>query len=166
MSTTNPFTMMRRNVEYAIEHAVGLTAIGVSLRKWDDSGKQRVDNPVADRERWLRVDTTSIKTDPFYANGKMRSTHTMQVVMVLPAQAGKKLEDIESLYYELENALMPMTRRQNLQYAVPGFAGFSVRGGEVALAESSQPNRDTELGNLAWSTVAEIEVQYERLIPQ
>jgi hypothetical protein len=158
----NPFTTMRHNVEAALEAYAGLS--GVVLRKWDDERKQRVDNPAADREKWIRVETISIVDDPFYANSHAKTTHRMQIVFALPEGRGLKQEDIEELYYQIALALRPLSRDQNMDEAIEGLQKFEFTGGDVNLSQDDQPKRKATTDGLAWFMAGTIEAVYEESI--
>ncbi|HOW70092.1 MAG TPA: hypothetical protein PKY77_05770 [Phycisphaerae bacterium] len=158
----NPYTLMRENIEFALENHAGLMALGFAIRKWDHSGAQRVENPAADRKRWIRIDTVALKDEPFWTNGVTRTTQDLQIVLCLPVQEGKKLEDIEELFYQVKRALTPLTRH-NLASPVDEFAGLSLSGGDVAFTETSVPGKESG-ANLVWCCVFRATVTYEEAV--
>ena len=160
----NPFTLMRAEIQDALGDYEALAA--VTMRKWDAVGQQRVDNPAADRTQWIRVETTDIEFDPDYSNSHAEFTHAMQVVIALPAQAGKKLQDIEELAYLVCKALTGLCRHDlggSLGDNVE-LAAMVIQGGSIGLAESGQPKREDAVGNLVWSQVATATAKYHELI--
>ncbi len=160
VTNANPFTSMRSAIEKALEDSPDLAELGATIRSWDDARKRWLDNPAADRQTWLRVETTSISYEPFWSNAVTQTIHRLRVVCALPKQAGLKQEDIEQLAYAIMRALTPFTRDDFGETVVSGFQKLEYRAGAIGLTGSDQPDRQENIGDLMWSQVGDIEVTY------
>ncbi len=158
----NPFTIMRQNIEAALEGHPGLA--GVAIRQWDDERTQRVDNPAADRAKWIRVETVNVGENPYWANTTVEMRHRLQIVVALPEGAGLKQEDIEDLYYQVAKALRPLSRDEGLATQIPALEGFEFTGGDVGLTQDEQPKRRATTDGMVWFVAGTIEAVYHEPI--
>jgi len=159
-SYNNPFTAMRANIENVLEQSEEVVDLSVRVRKWDGSYLQHVDNPAADRSKWVRVETTSIEYDPYWSNGLTRATHRLRLVCALPVQAGLKQEDIEDFAYVIMQAMTPLSRDLHLLHEVKSLERVVYRAGAIGLSDTDQPDREATIGDMVWSQVGEFEVTY------
>lgn len=163
---SNPFTIMRENVEYLISSDQGLKALGLKLRAWNDANRNIADDIKSDSDKWIRVETAKIEDNPFWANGAYQRTQTLNIVMALPIGRGFKQEDIEEAYDRVALALIDLRQGDHgqLHKECESFSIFKLQGGDVALADSSDPNREKSSSNYRWSTVATATIEYEELV--
>lgn len=160
ITNQNPFTTVRKNIQYVLEHSPDVSDVSAVLRTWSDANLQWLDNPSADRQTWMRVETVAIEYEPFWSNGITRAIHRMRLVCALPIQRGLNQDEIEQLAYAIMRAMTPLTRDDQMQTAVATLESLSYRAGAIGLMDDDQPDRQDPAGNMAWSQVGDIEAVY------
>jgi len=160
---SNVFTQLREEIEDALANSAVLKSLGVAVRRWRDPKQHQADRPSADLVRWVRVDTSAIRWDPFWANATTQYTHTLQIVAVLPKSGGLKLGDIEAMAEGITLALAQLCFGRQVGDGIPGLESLKFEGGDIGLAESDLP-RSRGIQGDQWSQVGTVTAVIERPI--